>query len=184
MLQIRIQSTPNPNARKYVVSKELKSEGRVSYQSPEECEHVPMARELLEVTGVTQVHFFENVLTVTQTGALDWPVLDQIVQEIITEHLDHHDENFVEKVGAETKAPRPALGPELEEIDRILDATIRPSLQLDGGDLELVALEDNVLTIRYQGACGGCPSSYMGTLEAIRMTLRDEFRPGLEVVAI
>lgn len=183
MIQFRIQSTPNPNARKYIVSEDLKAEGRVSYTSPDECAHVPLARELLEMNGIKQVHFFENVLTVTQDGTLDWPQLDQIVQDIVTEHINHHDVNFKDQL-ATSGQPKVELTPELQEIDRILDQTIRPSLQMDGGDIELVALEANILTLRYMGACGGCPSSMTGTLEAIRMMLRDEFRDDIEVVAI
>jgi Fe-S cluster biogenesis protein NfuA len=45
-------------------------------------------------------------------------------------------------------------------------------------------LDGNILTIRYQGACGGCPSSMMGTLQAIESILRTEFNPYLEVVAL
>ena len=182
MLQFRIQSTPNPNARKYIVSEDLKSEGRVSYTSPEECAHVPLAKELMEIDGVSQTHFFENVLTVTQTGALDWGQLDQVVQEIVQEHYGQHDTGFIDSL--EKPKEKKQLPPELQKIDEILDLTIRPSLQMDGGDVEVLDMEDNILTIRYQGACGGCPSSMTGTLEAIRMILRDEVRDDMEVVAI
>jgi len=41
--------------------------------------------------------------------------------------------------------------------------------------------KDNVLIVKYQGACGTCPSSTTGTLEAIRSILRDEFDPQIEV---
>jgi Fe-S cluster biogenesis protein NfuA len=61
---------------------------------------------------------------------------------------------------------------------------VRPGLQADGGDLEVLELDGNILTIRYQGACGGCPSAMMGTLQAIESILREEFNPYLEVVAV
>ena len=67
------------------------------------------------------------------------------------------------------------------QIEEILDRRIRPGLQGDGGDLACVSYENNVLIIKYQGACGTCPSSTTGTLEAIRSILQDEFDPQIEV---
>jgi len=47
-----------------------------------------------------------------------------------------------------------------EKIQEILDQ-IRPSLQADGGDVELVDVEDNIVKVRLTGACHGCPMSQM-----------------------
>jgi Fe-S cluster biogenesis protein NfuA len=38
---------------------------------------------------------------------------------------------------------------------------IRPSLQMDGGDIELVGIDNNVVKVRLRGACGSCPMSVM-----------------------
>ena len=48
----------------------------------------------------------------------------------------------------------------------------------------VLELDGNILTVKYQGACGGCPSAMMGTLQAIEGILRTEFNPYLEVVAL
>jgi Fe-S cluster biogenesis protein NfuA len=79
---------------------------------------------------------------------------------------------------------REGLSPELAAIEEILDRTIRPGLQADGGDVEVLNLEGNILTIKYEGACGTCPSSMAGTLQAITSFIRDEFDPEIEVVAM
>ena len=55
---------------------------------------------------------------------------------------------------------------------------------MDGGDVEVLGYHANVVTIKYLGACGGCPSSMEGTLEAIKGILRDEIHQDLEVVAL
>ena len=67
------------------------------------------------------------------------------------------------------------------QIEEILDRRIRPGLQGDGGDLKVLSYNDNVLLVQYQGACGTCPSSTTGTLEAIRAILQDEYDPEIEV---
>ena len=185
MIQFRIQGTPNPNARKYITDQNLKADGKVSYKDPAECTHIPMAREILEIIGIKQVHLFDSSLTVTQDGSIDWADLDQVIQEIVMEHIDNHDANFADSISFEQdEQPRKELNGDLLRIDEILEATLRPALQMDGGDVEVLALEGNILTLRYLGACGGCPSASAGTLEAIRMTLRQEFREDLEVVTI
>lgn len=183
MLQFRIQSTPNPLARKYVLSKDIKGSGKVSYQSGDECAHVPMAKALIEIPGVTQVHFFENVLTITQHGGMDWSALDSLVQSVVSNMIDSHDIDFVDYMNEKRKNYLED-NPELQEIDDILDRTIRPGLQMDGGDICLIDLEDNILSVEYLGSCGGCPSSMTGTLQAITHILRTEYREDIEVVVV
>lgn len=184
MLQFRIQSTPNPNARKYIVNQDLKADGKVSYQSPRDCPHVPMATALLQIPGISQVHFFANVLTVTQNGHMDWAFVDESIQSVMTDRISDHDINFADQDPDAATQKRAELTPELRTIDEILDRTIRPGLQMDGGDVEVLDLEGHILTVRYLGACGGCPSSMTGTLEAIKSILRDEYHGDLEVIAI
>jgi Fe-S cluster biogenesis protein NfuA len=65
----------------------------------------------------------------------------------------------------------------------LLDEQIRPYLQGDGGDLYVLGLEDNRLTVHYQGACGSCPSSMSGTLVSIEQLLKT-IEPDIEVVAV
>ena len=71
----------------------------------------------------------------------------------------------------------------LDVISDLLDQRIRPSLQADGGDLHVVGLAGNYLSIHYQGACGSCPSSISGTLSAIGNLVR-MIEPDIEVVAV
>jgi len=47
-----------------------------------------------------------------------------------------------------------------EKVEEAIEK-IRPSLQMDGGDIELVDIEDNVVKVRLRGACGSCPMSVM-----------------------
>src|SRR2546423_3805256 len=74
--------------------------------------------------------------------------------------------------------------PRLLKINEILDEKVRPYLMGDGGYLEIIDLKDHTLSIRYQGACGSCPSSLSGTLMAIESMLKTEVDPELEVVPV
>jgi len=53
----------------------------------------------------------------------------------------------------------------------------------DGGGLEVLGLEGYKVIIKYQGACGSCPSSINGTLRAIEGLLRRDINPAIDVVA-
>jgi len=72
----------------------------------------------------------------------------------------------------------------VDKVNEILDLKVRPGLAGDGGGLEIIGLHDKKLMIRYQGACGSCPSSLAGTLYAIEHMLKQEVDPELEVVSV
>ena len=61
-----------------------------------------------------------------------------------------------------------------EKVQQILEK-VRPQLQADGGDVELVGItEDNVVQVRLQGACAGCPMSQMTLKNGIEQVLKKE----------
>lgn len=60
-----------------------------------------------------------------------------------------------------------------EKVEKIL-AEIRPNLQMDGGDVELVDVSpDGVVKVKLTGACGGCPMSMLTLKMAIEKRLKD-----------
>ena len=179
-IHIHVQSTPNPNALKFILNKTVKTEGKATYKNPEECHTNPLARYIFGLPSVSEVHFFDNVITVTQDGNADWGELESKIRAAILEKIAAHDPNF--QTETEKKKVEPAT-PEIAKIEEILDRTVRPALQGDGGDLQVVGLEGNVLLVNYQGACGSCPSSTAGTLKAIENILKDEFKSDIEVQA-
>lgn len=71
--------------------------------------------------------------------------------------------------------------PEYTKLESIFEKEIRPALHAHGGDVELLDLKDNVVTIRYQGACGGCPGAAMGTLHMIQSILQERYDPKVMV---
>lgn len=175
-----IQSTPNPNALKFVINTPVKNSGNATYKRVEDCDLNPLAREIFSIANISEVYFFDNYITVTQDGNADWDILEEQIQKVILENIGDHDPNF--QVKELIKKPVIASdNPEMAKISAILDQTVRPALQMDGGDLELVSLEGNTLRLNYQGACGSCPSSTMGTLKAIENLLKEEYNPDIIV---
>ncbi len=181
-IKLMIQSTPNPNALKFVLNTPVRNQGNVTYKKKEDCKDNPLAKAIFEVAPfIREVYFFDNYITVTQDGSVDWDDLEEKIKTTILQNIVNHNPDFkVEEV--KKSAPTAAAGsPEIDQINNILDQTVRPALQMDGGDLQVIEYQDNVLKIFYQGACGSCPSSSMGTMKAIENLLRDQFNPDIVV---
>ncbi len=60
-----------------------------------------------------------------------------------------------------------------ENVEKVLQK-IRPSLQADGGDIELVDIQDGVVKVKLTGACGGCPMSQMTLKMGVERALKEE----------
>jgi Fe-S cluster biogenesis protein NfuA len=60
-------------------------------------------------------------------------------------------------------------------------AKVRPMLQADGGDVELVSVKDGIVSVRLQGACAGCPMSQMTLKNGIERIVKQEVP---EIVAV
>ncbi|MBL7664707.1 MAG: NifU family protein [Bacteriovoracaceae bacterium] len=179
--EIFIQPTPNPNALKFILEKIIKTDGKSTYKTLNECEHNPMAKKLFDLRGVDQLLFYQNVITVSKFNFANWEELEPQIVKTIEDSMDSHDPDFLDPVAVAETQNRDHLSPEIQNIESILDKSIRPGLQGDGGDIQVVDYKDNVLVVKYQGACGTCPSSPAGTLQAITGILKDQFNPEIQV---
>ena len=70
-----------------------------------------------------------------------------------------------------------------EKVEAALDK-VRPALMADGGNVELVDVQDGVVKVRLTGACGGCPMSQMTLKMGIERLLKKEIPGVKEVVAV
>ncbi len=76
----------------------------------------------------------------------------------------------------------------IKTIDSVLDEDIRPMLVMDGGNMEIIDIKENIphydLYIRYLGACNGCASGDTGTLYAIESILKQKVDENIRVLPI
>ncbi|HEX8072818.1 MAG TPA: NifU family protein [Pyrinomonadaceae bacterium] len=186
-----IEETPNPNAVKFVLKEPVTNGAARQYRSAAEAADDALARSLFDVGEVVSVFYMGNMITVEKTDEADWDdLLPRLAVPIRAAAAAPGGSALAAAAAAGAAGPGDALGavmsgdPRLVRINEILDERIRPALAGDGGWLEVLSLQDNTLSIRYQGACGSCPSSITGTLMAIEGMLRQEVDPELEVVAV
>lgn len=184
-----IEYTPNPNAVKFILDEPLTPFGVAGeFHNAEQAAHVPLASRLFEVEHVISVYYTDRWLTVTQDGDASWHELLRAVAVPIREATSEDaslGDTIIAQGGSSTEGDGVGLDdPRMPMIREILEDQIMPFLQGDGGGLEIKGLVDNRLLIRYQGACGTCPSSTMGTLMAIENLVQMEVDDDIEVVAI
>lgn len=187
-----IEPTPNPLATKFVLDAPLQIQSARQFESAARAAADALAASLFELDGVAQVFYTNDFVTVTRSPAADAEALEEAVAERIEAYRPKRVFS-VSREGApaaraaggyedealETDADDPEL---LMRINQILDEHIRPYLLKDGGGLDLLSLQDFSLTVRYKGACGGCPSAVTGTLFAINNLLQNYVDDRIQVV--
>ncbi len=83
-------------------------------------------------------------------------------------------------------AETPNAGPSIkQQVADIISARIRPAIQMDGGDIELVDVDDKgIVSVRLRGACAGCPGARMTLKMGVERTLKQAIPQVAEVVCV
>ena len=180
-----IQETPNPNAVKFILREPLTNGVARQFTTSDEAQGDPLAKSLFEVGNVVSTFYMDNMVTVEKQDTADWDDLLPALAVPIraAESVAANAPNAAAAVGGAIAAVT-SDDPRLLRINEILDEKVRPYLMGDGGYIEIIDLKEHTLSIRYQGACGSCPSSLSGTLMAIEGMLKQEVDPELEVVPV
>lgn len=175
---INIEPTPNPDALKFIVQRPVLRSGTRSFRDFGAAVGDPLASRLFALGHVTSVFYMDRFVTVNKGTDDEWSGLIDPICEAI-EDLD------MEAVDGNAPTSASLLGDDekLQTITKLLDERVRPGLAGDGGGLEIISFEDNVLQISYHGACGSCPSSGTGTLRYIEGLLQDEVDPAIRVIS-
>ena len=179
-----IEETPNPNAVKFILREPVSNGVARQYATAEQAQDDPLAKSLFDVGHVVSVFYMDRMITVEKDDVGDWDdLLPALAVPIRATDAVNSPSAVAEAVGGSIAALT-SDDPRLLRINEILDDKVRPALMGDGGYLEVLGLKEHTLSIRYQGACGSCPSSLTGTLMAIEGMLKQEVDPELEVVAV
>lgn len=178
-----IQETPNPNAVKFILREPVSHGTSHSFKAALDAAENELAKSLFAVGNVVSVFYMDKMITVEKTDEMEW---DELLPELAVPI--RAAESVQLKASLAGTGVGGAIGvalsddPKIAQINDLLDERIRPFLASDGGWVEIVSLEASKLTIRYQGACGSCPSSLTGTLMAIEGMIKEEIDPEIVVV--
>lgn len=174
-----VDLTPNPQALKFILNEKLLQKEARNFNSKEEAQNDPLAKGIFEIPGVVSVFYMDKFITIEKDPKVQWGQIQRPFVDFIKKFdkslIPPENENFQISTEEQTEL--------LRKINEIIDTRVRPALAGDGGGLEIRGLEGFTLKIRYQGACGSCPSSIRGTLLAIENLLKREVNPAIEVVS-
>jgi Fe-S cluster biogenesis protein NfuA len=173
-----VDLTPNPHALKFILNQRLLNLETRQFQNKDSAKDDPFAKGIFEIEGVVSVFYMEKFVTIEKDKNANWGQ----IQRPFIEFLKSFDVNLI-PAEKELKVSYESQNELLKKINELLDHKVRPALAGDGGGLEVLGLDGNKEKIRYQGACGSCPSAITGTLMAIEGLLRRDINPTLEVVS-
>lgn len=165
-----------------------------------ECARVSLGtiREVIRINDLTTV---EQITDYTKAGAFckscirpggheekDIYLVD-ILADVRAEMAEEKMKTAADASAAGTLSfEKMTLVQRIKAIDAILDSDIRPMLVMDGGNMEIIDIKENLphydLYIRYLGSCSGCSSGSTGTLYAIESVLQQKIDENLRVLPI
>ena len=165
-----------------------------------ECARVSLGtiREVIRINDLTTV---EQITDYTKAGAFckscirpggheekDIYLVD-ILADVRAEMAEEKMKTAADASAAGTLSfEKMTLVQRIKAIDAILDSDIRPMLVMDGGNMEIIDIKENLphfdLYIRYLGSCSGCSSGSSGTLYAIESVLQQKIDENLRVLPI
>ena len=165
-----------------------------------ECARVSLGtiREVIRINDLTTV---EQITDYTKAGAFckscirpggheekDIYLVD-ILADVRAEMAEEKMKTAADASAAGTLSfEKMTLVQRIKAIDAILDSDIRPMLVMDGGNMEIIDIKENLphfdLYIRYLGSCSGCSSGSSGTLYAIESVLQQKIDENIRVLPI
>lgn len=172
-----VDLTPNPHALKFILNEKLLNFERRHFENKEEAKDDLLASGIFEISGVASVFYTDKFITIEKSRESNW---GQIQKPLI---------NFLKTFDKASIPREKDLTPQnendsemLKKINDVLDSRVRPALEGDGGGLEVLGVDGLKVIIKYQGACGSCPSAINGTLRAIEGLLRRDVNSEIQVL--
>jgi Fe-S cluster biogenesis protein NfuA len=167
---IQTESTPNPNAVKFMPGLEISPNGPIHFANKNDAENTSLGRRLFSIDGIESVFFGRDFITITKNDDSLW---EKIKVEVIVAIMDHFEANipiFDHKISEQN------LYIDLSEIEKqiveIIETRVRPSVAMDGGDIIFKSFENGIVTLILKGACSGCPSSTITLKQGIESMLK------------
>tara|TARA_B110000285_G_scaffold144845_1_gene161811 strand:- start:474 stop:1355 length:882 start_codon:yes stop_codon:yes gene_type:complete len=170
------ESTPNPNAMKFVVNKKLFNDV-YEFKKVEETKDAPLAKSLFTFPFIKEIFFDFNFISIIQRANSNWDENVMDVREFIRSFIQDdnvviYEENFVKKSD-------PKIIENLDDVSKkiieIIEEHVKPAVASDGGNIVFKSYdkESKKVNVILQGACSGCPSSTITLKSGIENMLKE-----------
>lgn len=164
-MSVVYEQTPNPNALKFVVSRDVRGNKAPLFYKKDPAnnpkEDAPLAYSIFQLEGVTDVFFGSDFITVGKDQTTDWGNIQSEIMEMIRDYDDSNHSFVIEetKPACETINTDAGESKVTKQIVKLLDERVRPAVAQDGGDIIFHSFENGTVYLEMYGACSGCPSS-------------------------
>ena len=170
------ESTPNPNAMKFVVNKKI-VDNVFEFKSIDETKDSPLAKSLFGFDFVKEVFFDFNFVSLIQHQGNNWDENVMDIREFIRSFIqDNNTIVFEDRINNNVKTNSKVEFDDIsKEIIKIIDENIKPAVASDGGNILFESYDKNTqkVNVILQGACSGCPSSTVTLKSGIETMLKD-----------
>lgn len=170
------ESTPNPNAMKFVVNKKI-VDNVFEFKSIDETIDSPLAKSLFGFDFVKEVFFDFNFVSLIQHPGNNWDKNVMDIREFIRSFIqDNNTIVFEDRINNNVKTNSKVEFDDIsKEIIKIIDENIKPAVASDGGNILFESYDKNTqkVNVILQGACSGCPSSTVTLKSGIETMLKD-----------
>lgn len=157
MIFVQTEPTPNPNALKFKANQQLVGKGSVWYDIDLALKSSEFVKKLFRIAGVRFVLLQDNTVTITKFSQWPWEEISHKIKNVIST-----DSIYIENGETDQYCTDEICC----AVRKIVQEEIRPSIQLDGGDIKFIKFKDGVAEIKLHGSCWGCPNNE-STLGAI-----------------
>jgi Fe-S cluster biogenesis protein NfuA len=161
------ETTPNPAALKFVVSRML-TKTPVEFKNIDETASSPLVQELFKFPYVKEVFIDENYISVTKYEINDWQEITLELRTFIKQYIENGgtvlDESLIvahTEIENSKTEKFDKLDVTSQQIINILEEYVKPAVQADGGNIAFESYDETtkITKVILQGACSGCPSS-------------------------
>jgi NifU-like protein len=134
-------------------------------------------KEIRRVALENDLHTLDEITNYTKAGG-GCGMCHERIEEILADL--HHEKTKAERAPAEP-AEHMSNIEKMHRIEELIDKRIRPALNQDGGDIDLVDVDHNVVYVKLKGACETCPSATVTMRQFIEKELHKEISPAIRV---
>lgn len=170
------ESTPNPNAMKFVVNKKIVDDV-YEFKSVDDTKDSPLAKSLFGFEFIKEVFFDFNFVSLIQKQGNNWDENVMDVREFIRSFIqDYNTIVFEDRIKSQIKTKSNVEFDDIsKEIIKIIDENIKPAVASDGGNIMFESYDATTqkVNVILQGACSGCPSSTITLKSGIENMLKD-----------
>ena len=170
------ESTPNPNAMKFVVNKKIVDDV-YEFKSVDDTKDSPLAKSLFGFEFIKEVFFDFNFVSLIQKQGNNWDENVMDIREFIRSFIqDYNTIVFEDRIKSQIKTKSNVEFDDIsKEIIKIIDENIKPAVASDGGNIMFESYDATTqkVNVILQGACSGCPSSTITLKSGIENMLKD-----------